>query len=178
MKMEIARRILGWTSSKQGIAMIEEVAARQGKTPAKLIKMATNKIAKGNAITVSTADDVLAGFTENARGFATANPLQSELVKSSIQEATIARQSFGIREAEFAEWMRGHANKLGVNIPKYRAGAQQLRQERAIQAEIKGTYAEKGRGRVVDSPERIKRSRKEAVKKGWKQRKSQGVREY
>tara|TARA_R100000789_G_scaffold96953_1_gene99052 strand:- start:3903 stop:4385 length:483 start_codon:yes stop_codon:yes gene_type:complete len=132
MKMAIAKRILGWTSSKQGIAMIEEVAARQGKTPAKLIKMATNKVAKGNAITVSTADDVLAGYTENARGFATANPLQSELVKNSIQEATIARQSFGIREADFAEWMQRHAKKMGINAPKYSGGKQQLIQERRI----------------------------------------------
>jgi hypothetical protein len=34
------------------------------------------------------------------------------------------------------------------------------------------------KGRVVDSPERIKRSRKEAVKRGEKLRKSSGVREY
>lgn len=176
MKIGIAKQILGMISSKQGILVLEEMAAKQGKTVSRLVKTATNRVAKGNIVTVSSANEVLAGFTENARGFATANPLQKEIVKESIQQATLARQSFGIREAEFSEWMRGHASKLGVNIPKYRPGTQQLRQERAIQAEIRGTTAE--RPRVIDSPERIKRSRKEAVKKGWKQRKSQGVREY
>ena len=176
MKIGIAKQILGMLSSKQGISVLEEMAARQGKSVSKLVKMATNKVAKGNVATVSSANEVLAGFTENARGFATANPLQKGIVQESIQQATLARQSFGIREAEFAEWMRGHASKLGVNIPKYRPGAQQLRQERAIQAEIKGTTAD--RQHVVESPERIKRSRKTAVEEGFKQRKSQGVREY
>ena len=176
MKIGIAKQILGMLSSKQGISVLEEMAARQGKSVSKLVKMATNKVAKGNVATVSSANEVLAGFTENARGFATANPLQKGIVQESIQRATLARQSFGIREAEFAEWLKGHAGKLGVNIPKYRPGAQQLRQERAIQAEIKGTTAD--RQRVVESPERIKRSRKTAVEEGFKQRKSQGVREY
>ena len=117
MKIGIAKQILGWMSSKQGMLILEEIAAKQGKSVSKLVKMATNKVAKGNVATVSSANEVLAGFTENARGFATANPLQKGIVQESIQRATLARQNFGIREAEFAEWLKGHAGKLGVNIP-------------------------------------------------------------
>ena len=65
-----------------------------------------------------------------------------------------------------------HVMGKGAGITKSKISKKGAKQVRRIQEGMQE------RQRVISSPERIKQSRSEAVKKGWKERKSQGVREY
>ena len=132
MKIGMARKILQLVSSGEGIRILEEMAVRQGKTASKLVKMATSKVAKGSKVTVSTADEVLEGYARNAEGFAAVNPSHAKLIEKSVSEAAQARVGFGIKEAEFSEWLTRHGKKVGVSVPKYSGGAKQLAQESRI----------------------------------------------
>tara|TARA_R100001530_G_scaffold35953_1_gene28041 strand:+ start:76 stop:690 length:615 start_codon:yes stop_codon:yes gene_type:complete len=60
----------------------------------------------------------------------------------------------------------------GYGITKTKIAKKQVKQVERIQEGMQE------RQRVISNPKRIEQSRKEAVKEGWKERKSQGVREY